>query len=336
MGGNAFPALKDQMTRIHRDDILPLVDRIADALAIPHLTPCYLANNLMGSALKQETSGDLDFALNNREARCVGMESQPVFRIATIAERCLAILPKGYVSTKTLPGGQFQSLWPVSGTLSGLVQVDFLEGSAEWLRFSHWSPGKDVSPWKGVMISTMLGVLAKMHIDWELFDEDGYRQARVGLYFHLEGGLIRRWSYRNKQNQGLRFIDPDEFETIVTPGGIQRKPMPWDTGAYDLTAWDFLSIISPSEFESRFPGCPRFARIGYITNPEAALGMLFGVPTRRDEVDTFEKIVAHVRKVMPDRFEEVRMRFIDAFERSAGTHDYTVEEVAEAEVWKCC
>lgn len=294
MGGNAFPHLS--MVRVKREDVFPTVHFVVNTLNLPGFDMMYAAGNLMGSAGKQDDSGDLDFAMNNRKARFFGEFNLPVFDLRQVAARCREVLPEGHVSTKTLKGGQFQSAWPVAGDpAKGYVQVDFVAGDPEWLKFSHYSPGKDLSPWKGVMMSTMLGVVAKMHKDLELFDSEGVRYARVGLHFDLELGLHRKWKLRLRPGQGLSSVDPDVFETKVD--------------------------------------APRFARLGYVTNPQAVVQMLFGPAANVAELVTFEDTVRMVRRWNPERFEEAKERFLEAFTRSAGANDYNVEDVRHSDVW---
>jgi len=295
MGGNAFPGL--QLVRVRREYVAPTVQHVVDSLQLPGFDMAYAMDNLMGSAGKQDDSGDLDFAMNNKTVRFVGEQVLPVFKLREVAERAREVLPQGHVLTKTLKGGQFQTAFPVAGDpLLGYVQVDFVEGEPAWLKFSHFSPGKDNSPYKGVLLSTMLGVLAKMHKDFELVDDQG-RFARVGLRFDLEKGLYRQWKLRKRDGNGMSVVTGDEFETAVATG-------------------------------------PRFARLSHVTAPCAVLGLLFKSPVSPVEVDTFEKLVAKVREVMPDRFAEARERFLEAFTRSAGKNDYTLEELASDPVWE--
>lgn len=294
MGGNAFPHL--QMVRVRREHVVSTVDHVVTVMNVSGFSMTYAMDNLMGSAGKQADSGDLDFAMNNKNPRFVGEPSLPVFKLAEVAARARVVLPEGHVTTKTLKGGQFQTAFPVAGNPSlGYVQVDFVAGNPEWLKFSHFSPGRDVSEFKGVMVSTMLGVLAKMQKDFELYDGEE-RVARVGLRFDLEKGLYRRWQLRKREGQGMSFVTADEFETAVATA-------------------------------------PRFTRLNEVTAPDEVLRLLFGAPVERMEVDTFEKLVAKVRAVMPDRFEEARERFLEAFQRSAGANDYSLEEVASSWVW---
>lgn len=294
MGGNAFPGL--QMVRVRREFVTPTVDHVVSVMNMSGFDMAYAMDNMMGSAGKQDDSGDLDFALNNKAARFVGESVLPVFNLRAFAEKAREVLPAGHVQTKTLKGGQFQTAFPVAGDPEkGFVQVDFVAGNPEWLKFSHFSPGKDNSPYKGVMMSTMLGVLAKMHKDFELV-EDGVRVARVGLRFDLEKGLYRQWKLQKLKNQGMSVVTADEFETAVATS-------------------------------------PRFVRLSHVTEPNEVLRLLFGTPVTPEEVNTFEKLVDKVRAVMPGRFEEARERFLEAFSRSAGKNDYSVDAVSADPVW---
>lgn len=312
MGGNAFPNLT--VDRVNRQDIKATMQDVVTRMNFPNLTLEYLENNLLGSAGKQPTSGDLDFAMNDRPAVFVGEENLPVFDLRQLAARAREVLPEGHVSTRTLRGGTFNTAWPVAGDFSnGLVQVDFMAGEPKWLKFSHYSPGLDRSGFKGVAISTMWGVLAKMRKDFEMFEDGSFnlgpvpnhckpygepmRTARVGLAYDLEKGLRRKWEVSLRKGQGPASVDPDVFETKVSQA-------------------------------------PRFTRLGYVTDPDTVLTILFGCETRESDVTTFEEVVARIKAVMPSRYEEARERFLEAFSRSSGANGHNVEETANHPVWE--
>lgn len=313
MGGNAFPHLN--LVRVKREDVLPTVKFVVDTLQVEGFTYEYAKAHLMGSAGKQADSGDLDFAMNDRQARLVDEPVLPVFSLRALAARAREALPDGHVMSKTLKGGQFQTAFPVAGDpAKGYVQVDFVAGYPRWLMFSHFSPGLDVSPFKGVAISTLMGVLAKLRKDFEAYrdgtfavgeDTRGFylendlvreRVARVGLHYDLEKGLYRKWQVQSRPGHGLSDVGADAFETTVSPA-------------------------------------PRFTRLGYVTEPEAVLALLFGHEVAVRDVDTFEKMVAVVKEFMPHRVEEVKERFTEAFRRSSGNGGNGPESLFE-EVWK--
>ena len=292
MGGNAFPRL--DLRRVRRDQVKPSVEFLVDKMAYPGFTLEYAMDSLMGSVGKQDDSGDLDFVLNNKPARFVGEPELPVFNLRGFARRMREVLPPEQMSTKTLNGGQFQSAWPVCGDPAlGYVQCDFLEGDPEWMKFSHFSPGKDNSPWKGVFMSTMYGVMAKRLKDFEAFvdnDPEKDRLARVGWHFDLEKGLHRKWKMQRRVGQGVSVVDPDEVET-------------------------------------RFPDCPRLPRLGYLTNPTVVLSVLFGTHVEHSEVDTFEKLVQKVKETFPEDFADLKERFLEALMRSAARNEYTKDQM---------
>lgn len=288
MGGNAFPRLP--MVRVERQHVRPTVEFLTQQLAIPQLTPAYVMHNLMGSAGKQSSSGDLDIALNSRAARFYGEPEVPVFDLRALATRCREVLPEGHWQGRHLNGGQLQTAWPIAGDERlGLIQVDFISGDAEWLKFSHWSPGKDVSPHKGVMISTMLGVLAKVNKDYEQWVGE-QRVARIGWHFDLERGLHRKWRMQLRPHHGLTDVDADWFET--------HNPL-----------------------------APRVPRMGYVTDPPTVLGILFRTPTVPEDTVTFEQVVRRVALCYGSHSTEIFDRYIESFVRSAGRRDLTEEQV---------
>lgn len=309
MGGNAFPNLN--VSRVNREDIKATLNDVATRMNFPGVTLEYLESNLLGSAGKQATSGDLDVAFNNKVARFVGEEDLPVFDLRAMAKRCREVLPEGHVNTRTLNSDFFNTAWPVAGDFSkGLVQVDFMSGDPRWLKFSHYSPGLDRSEFKGVALSTMWGVLAKMHKDFEMFEDGSYnfgdqpfnpadnrlRTARVGLAYNLEKGLMRKWEVCLRKNQGV-------------------------------------ATVSREVFETRVKEAPRFPDLGYMTDPDAVLSLLYGHHTVEADVTTFEEAVARLKTYRPECFKEARERFLEAFARSSGANGHNMEETANHPVW---
>lgn len=309
MGGNAFkdPKLKNAMRRINRLEIASTVNFINITLRYPGLTYDYIMDNLMGSVFKQDDSGDIDIAINaDMGYTPFASKSGVVFpksALKDIADRISSSLGAKYVIRKGIRGGQLVSAWPIAcNPGNGYIQVDFIYGNADWLKFSHWSPGKDVSPYKGVYVSTLLGLLAKMRKEFEYnHPETGERIARVGIRYDLELGLHRQWELQKRAGQGPSKVTPDYWETNF------RKR---------------LDRLGDSETVT-----PRFARIGYIDNPEAAIQILFGRPLRRGQLDTFEKAWVEATKTYPDRIEEMKERLAEALFRSGLKYDKNKEEI---------
>lgn len=289
MGGHAFKNLN--LGKIKREDIDATLKYVANKISFPGLDYNYMKNNMMGSAGKQAESGDLDIAVDKKQ-----------FYLYDIHDRIKEVLPLTHINSKSLKGGQIQTVWPIAGNEeNGFVQIDFIEGNPEWLKFTHHSPGLDVSSYKGVWISTLLGILAKMKKDFEIYDKNEERLAKVGLHYNLEKGLHRQWKIQKKPGQGLSKIDPWEWETAI--GKMMDK-----------------GIIPTGKI-------PSFSKIGYVDEPEAAIQMLFGNGVTQKDINTFEKAWHIVEQNFPNEIEEIKDRLADALQRSGLKNTMSKEEI---------
>ncbi len=295
MGGNAFKTL--EISRIKREDIEPTLQYVSGCVGIDY---DYMVQNLLGSAGKQKDSGDLDIALDDV------VYSKQTLR--DIAETVRSQSGDAYVSSKTLKGGQIQTAWAIvpgngkiTSTLGMLAQVDFILGNAEWLKFTHYSPGLDRSPYKGVFVSQCLGVLAKMKRDWT-YPEGAIKDDRiweVSWAYNLEKGLKRRWRCRRQPNQNLSEVEADWFETNCP--------------------------VMP----------PRFVRTGYITVPEEATRILLGQGILPSHIETFEQLWDLVKRTRSEEFMvELTPRFQASFFRSGGKRDHTIEELQAMPIFR--
>ena len=298
MGGNAFKQL--DLVRVKREDLPATVRHVVDTLNLTGFTYDYAIDSLMGSSGKKAMSGDVDFCMNTYEPRFVGESNDPVFDKYRVLARLKEVLPTNCVNTHTFKMGNLMTAWHVAGDpTNGLVQVDFVFGKRGLLLFTHFSPG-DESEFKGVFLSQAFGVLAKMQKDWETRDPiTNERTGRVGLHLSLELGLFRKWESRRRPGMGC-------------------------------------SKTTANEFETRFADAPRFTRLGYVDDPEAILAMLFGPGTKHEDVNTFEKVVKHVREKMPDRYGEFWERFCLSAGGSsiAKQNAYDVYEMVVHPVWE--
>ena len=300
MGGNAFKKLP--IERIKRENINVTLEYIADALNSKpykdHLIPPaiskeYMQNNLLGSAGKQADSGDLDIVLDEKYF--------PKQALHNIANKMREDYGDDYVNTKTLRGNQIQTAWQIIDQ-SGLVQVDFILGIPEWIKFTHWSPGFDRSPYKGVFVSQCLGVIAKMKVDYvypvgAIMNE---KRWEISWAYDLERGLRRRWRCRKQPDQNM-------------------------------------SEVSPEWFETHCPEVPhRFGRTDFITNPYDATRILLGKSARPEHIETFEDLWALLKRTRTEEYmAHLEPRFHVAFLHSGGKRDYsTIEEIKALEVFQ--
>ena len=177
MGGAAF---KDKVRRIRREEIDPTLRWLASKLDLSY---DYLSTNMLGSAGKNETSGDID----------LNME-QTSFDIRVILGKLVALLGPDYVKDWTHVN-QIFSCVPILGThRDGYVQVDFMFGDREWQEFSYHSPGEG-SSYKGLFRTELVKAAVAFNSDWTLMDGDEM-VARVGPTFFHDRGLV--WRYRHR------------------------------------------------------------------------------------------------------------------------------------------
>lgn len=315
-GGNAFPTNKS-LRRIKRQEIIPTLEWLETLLNIPNLTQDYMKTHLFGSTLKQDDSGDIDIVLN------IIPDDKPFIKtndvvfdtdiLRTIASKIRTTLGNEYVNTKGIKTGQIHILLPIEGKDdNGFVQVDFLIGDPEWLRFSHYSPGKDNSDYKGVWISTALGVLAKYKILYTYpAGNRSERLARLGWAYDLEKGLRIRAQAQLRPNQGLSELDPDKWETYVGMKWPNSNP-------------------------------PHVPKIGYITNPIDVIQILLGDDVTAEDINTFEKLYEVIKKKINAKDLDISLsdfndRFTKALARSGASrasNKITPDEFAQDKIFQ--
>ena len=307
MGGNAFNTNK--IRRIKREEITPTLKHFVQTLNYDDLDWLYVSQNLMGSAGKQADSGDLDIAMDERNFDIQDLKN--------IAEKWRNIEGPEAVVSKHIKAGQLNLLVPIAGS-NEYVQLDLILGPRDWLKFAHHSPGKDFSPYRGVFISTLLAVLAKLKKSYELkvpkgspwAKGDDTRIAEVIWGYNLEKGIIRKWRIKLKPEENLREVDPDFWESnlqkIANKAGVNVNEV------------------------------PRFSRTGYVTDPLDVLRILFDEPVKPSDVDTFEKLVAFVKnKVSPEQWETIKNRTVETLWRSAAKKEFkSIDDIKNLSIFK--
>lgn len=285
MGGNAFEGL----TRIQREDIDPTLRYVACVLDFPGLTFEYMKNNLMGSAGKQDDSGDLDIAMDQEL-----FDHRVLYRLA---DRCREVFGNEKVNSKGLKADQLNTVMPIlsnsTNDFNRYVQVDFIYGDSDWLKFSHWSPGKDRSPFKGVLISQTLGVLAKMNVlfRYPKTDDPNLRQAEVAFAYNLERGLSVRCRLRRKDGS-FGQVDEDTFET--------KCP------------------VIP----------PRVPRFGFMNDPETVVRLCVGKGVKPADIETFEDLLSVLRKTRSNEWwENFKGRLVNSLMRSSVKKEMSRDEL---------
>jgi hypothetical protein len=309
MGGAAFPSI-DGLSRIFREHLEPTLHYVADALAIKGLTYEYVHANLVGSVGKQPSSGDIDIAVDARLF--------PRDVLSEIYKHSLARNGAGTVIFRNEDVDHLvMTAWPIVVDYYGgvpvflhgkdghelYVQVDFSYGNADWLKYSHWSPGKYHSAYPGVMIQTLMMLLVKMNKEFVWTDEHGLL-ADVGLIVDVNRGMYRLWRLRKRTGDEPSRVDPDFWESNFRPDG--REP-------------------------------PRFARIGYINDPTEVVRLTLGAGVTPADIDTFEKLWAIVvdrsaKGELPP-VAQIKSRMLESLIKLPMKTEFTRDQMESFPVW---
>lgn len=271
MGGNSF----NNTRRVHKSELKEILDDIS---YVTNLSRDMIECNLLGSAGKQETSGDIDIVLDSNK-----------FNITKLSLIVRNYVGDDNISTRSLANKEFQTSWPVPKT-NDRVQVDFISGDVEWLKFTHYSPG-DKSDYKGVFLTVLFGVLAKIQKEFEVYSLDNIRFAKVGFSFDTTKGLHRVWKLKCKQSENIKKVSPEYWETNFDK--VAKK-------------------------HNKSMKTPRFGRTGFITDPEAIIHILFqDQKLNMKDVDTFEKAWEKTKEKFPSQLKEIKHRVIESLNRNS-------------------
>lgn len=280
-GGGAFknPKVGDKLRRIKREEIDKTLHFLANTFTASHgMDYDYLKSHMMGSAGKQADSGDLDIVVDSSK-----------YSRETLVSISKAVRGKygvEYTREDGLNAGHLNLAIPIEGDdANGLIQVDLLLGQPEWMKFTHHSPGNEVSQYKGVFISQALGVIARMKKIWRHRDEKGERVGEINWAYDLEKGLHVRVKLRKKPGQGMSVVTPEEFESF-----------PWHKYG-----------VNP----------PRVPRYGYIDNPAEVVKILLGKDITPEDISTFEGLMEICRKRMGKNYPIFVDRLKDSLKRSS-------------------
>ena len=196
MGGAAF---KDKTSRIQKDDIASTLEWLTEKTGFGPF-------EMLGSAGKVESSGDIDLNVSNM------IDSKKLL------DSLVSLLGFNNVKDRTNVNQIFTCV-PIKGDPSnGFVQVDYMIGDLEWQRFSYWSAGPD-SAYKGLFRTELLKACIAARSDWVCFDGP-LMTARVGPTFFHDRGVVWRYRHLPKRKDGKGFtktlteISREEFKNI--------------------------------------------------------------------------------------------------------------------------
>jgi hypothetical protein len=257
-GGNiGFTVNGEQIQggRIHRDDILPTVRYISKLTGIDTNE---LMDGALGSVGKQESSGDIDVALNQNDADF---------------EQLADVVKQQTEWVKVNPGlKSINLLVPIQGENSkqldeynGYVQVDIFFGKKAWMKFAYFSAG-ETSKYKGLYRTMLIGAVAAARTQFTDYDEQGELLAKVGEVFDLNKGILTQFRMRPRKKTGSGYVKG-------------MKPVGRDD----------------PEWQERYGSVE--AEVREIDDPKEAAEFLFGPGTDPSELDSFEGVLEKVRQL---------------------------------------
>jgi hypothetical protein len=198
MGGKAFHNTR----RVNRTEVLQVLvdlDRQFDAGG-------YFSRNVLGSAGKSTSSGDIDINM------CLTrFDSLQFLRQIThlVSSRNVINRPSH---------NQIFTSYAIPGT-EDRVQVDFMFTHVPvWQEFSYASPG-DHSAFKGLYRTELIKAAVAFNSNWTLMEE-GQLVARIGPTFFHDRGIVWRHRHRPMRRDGrgrvqqLTQISPEEFRAL--------------------------------------------------------------------------------------------------------------------------
>ena len=234
MGGKAFEGVTQ---RIQKMDIEPTVKWLMNRWEDSYLQPEPFMDRLLGSAGKNEDSGDIDLNLR--------IELYDQAKVAKDLEQIL-----GTDHVKARPGNnQIFTAVPIRGdAANGFVQVDFMFGDFEWQKFSYfstqhdpnmplnryyWRQDSSKSLLKGLYRTELIKAMVAFNSDWVL-EENGEMVARVGPTFFHDKGCVWRYRHRPMRKDGtgrikaLKELSKDEFFAIYPSAVVARTDVVTD------------------------------------------------------------------------------------------------------------
>lgn len=245
MGGNALAVPVD---RIHKTEIPLTLKFFSSTVKIP------IDNlKLLGSTGKQESSGDLDLAVDVNK-----------FSPQIVHERLVKFLKPDHCTFQK--GSNIGSYaFPIITDYGylGDVQIDlmFVENT-EWAKFSYFSAG-DKSKYKGAIRAILLSAVATS-IDVQgngfSYDHDGSLLMRVGLGIDPNKGLKRMFKMRPLRKDGKGFTKT-------------------------------MKSVTPEEIQQTFPLVKFSKEQVMIDDPNEVVKMLFGRHIKPKHIETVEQII---------------------------------------------
>jgi len=251
---------KVKVSPVKKEDVEPTLRYISLAANIP-----FQDLHSIGSAGKNDTSGDIDLAVDKNKYTPFKIHDRLVRHIG----REFATFDK---DTQT---GSYAV--PVRGTDDDRVQIDILfTDNVQWSKFANFSAG-DKSQYKGAVRAVLLNAVAAS------LDEDGVDA------FHYDGDeLVVSVGRGIDMNLGMKRL-------------FQMRPHNKYGGGYVRG----LKTVTPEDIKKVYPKLKFDGTDLVIDDPAQVVKILFGPETREANVDSAEEIINLIQRFPPKKQKKI-------------------------------
>jgi hypothetical protein len=197
-GGNMFP----EAGKIHISELRPTLAKIAEVTGISDIE-----NKVLGSVGKKEYSGDIDISVS------LGSKEE----VDAFVNNLKSVVGQHNVKKS---GTMIFTVFPIQGydntkidesPRTGLVQVDFMEGNPDYMKFYYHSPHQKDSKLKGAHRNLLIAAIS-VYADRKessQTDDDG-KPAKVTRWKFGPKGLMRVERTRQKDKKGNWIKKPND------------------------------------------------------------------------------------------------------------------------------
>lgn len=261
----------------------------------------YLLSNVLGSVGKKPISNDIDIAIDTTQfgANYINELQDRLERELGAENVSSRNKSNGQLYTKIKIAGVNPGSVIINGTQAEFVQVDFMFGVGNLLKFSYHSPTTNESEYKGAIrtqfLMRIVGNLRHLpHHGWVQFDGDQLI-ASAGAVLTLDRGIL--WRYKHSFGKTDGSYDPAKI--IKSPSLHKDNPEEFET---------FHALI-----KKRWPETTEAdLKKGYVktTDPEEIANLIFGKEAKASDLNTFENIyrIFMKSKLYDDKFKELVLR----------------------------
>ena len=294
MGGMAFK----NTTRIKKEDILPTLLVLEHSLEEEGIFFEDLNSDILGSAGKKETSGDIDLNIDSTKFDIDEFASVLIYLYGEENVKYRPGTNQIFTSVDIFTDSSDTDLIIQPEITSERVQVDFMFGNYSWQKFSYFSSPE--SSYKGLYRTELLKAVTAYMSSFVAM-EGSEMVGRIGPTFFHDKGCIWRYRLRpyrkvgdtTKRIQSLKEVSQEQFTEMFPE-------------SKDVVLGE-VNISSPSEFCSYF--FDSTVKPEDLETYEQIRDLILSNPTKFDKKKVFslyEERLVSLKQPIPD---EIRNDF---------------------------